>query len=109
MIDEIFADGVMAMHEHGYFDLGADTVDARDQDGIAHLGEAAAKEPSEAANFSKYFGAMGSFKKGGEARFDLISKVYVDSGTGIGFKAITHEGLIDWKVVLEGRACAKRF
>ena len=90
MIDQVFADGVVAVHEHGHLDLGADAIDAGDENGIAHLGKFGAEEAAKAADLAEDFRAMGALEKSRQAGLDLVSKVNINSGAGVGFQAITH-------------------
>ena len=54
------------------------------------LGKAALKKPAEAADFAQHLGPMRGLHDRAEARLDLVSKVNVDSGAGVGFQAVTH-------------------
>jgi hypothetical protein len=80
----------VAVHEHGHFEFGADAVDAGDENRIAHLGKTGAEEAPEAADFAEDFRAVGRFDEGGQAGFDFVSEINVNSGAGVGFQAVTH-------------------
>ena len=58
MIDEIGADGVVAIHGESDFQFGADAIDARDQHRFAHAGEVRRKQSAEAADLAENFGPV---------------------------------------------------
>ena len=54
MIHHVGADRVMLVHRERDFQLRANAIDARDQNGIAHCAEVRAKQTAKAADFSQY-------------------------------------------------------
>ena len=108
MVDEVLADGVVAVHQHGDLEFGADAVDAGDEHRVAHFGKMGAEKAAEAADFAEHFGAVGRFDEGGQAGLDLVAKVNVNSGAGIGFQAVAHDFFDQGKVCPRRSAECKR-
>ena len=85
MVDEVLADGVVAVHGEGDFELGADAVDAGDEDGLAVFFDIEGEEAAEAADLAEDFGAVGGGEELRERGFDAIAEVNVHSRAGISF------------------------
>ena len=64
MVDQVLADSVVAIHEHGDLQLGADAVDAGHENGLAHLGEPEAlKRPPKPPTLPSTSGRSADFSR----------------------------------------------
>ncbi len=106
MVDQVLADGVVLVHEHGHLQFGADAIDAGDKHRVLHPGKFRAEESAETSDFTEHFRTVGRFDEGRNAGLDLVTKINIDTGAGVSFQAITHE---DAQFLLEGGPSAKRF
>ncbi len=54
MVDQVGADGVMHAQGKRYFELGADPICARNQDGVGVFCDVQAEEAAETANIAQH-------------------------------------------------------
>ena len=85
MVDEVLADGVVAVHGEGELELGADAVGAGDEDGLAVFFDVEGEKAAEAADFAEDFGAMRGGEELRQRGFDAIAEVNVHTRAGISF------------------------
>ena len=79
MIDKILADGVVAVHGEGDFELGAHAVGAGDQDGLAEFFGVEGEQSAEAADFAQHLAAVGGGEQLGQGGFDPVAQVNIDA------------------------------
>ena len=85
VVDEIGANGVVAVHREGDFQFGADAIDARDQNRLAHPGKIRREKPAETADLAEHFRTMGLPNELVDAALQPIAQIDIHSGTGVGF------------------------
>jgi len=74
MVDQVLADGVVSVHEHGHLEFGAHAVDARDENGVAHPGKTGAEEAAKAADFAENFGRLADLTRAGRPALTLFPR-----------------------------------
>ena len=83
VIDEIGADGVVAIHHHRNLQLRSDAVRARNQHGFFHACEVAGKHSAEATDVGKHAGREGLARQIADAFLRGIGRVDIDAGVFI--------------------------
>ena len=85
MIDEVLADGVVAVQGEGDFQLGAHAVGAGDQDRLAEFLGVEGKQAAEAAHVAEHLAAAGGGEQAGQRGLDFVAQADVHAGGGISF------------------------
>ena len=85
MVDEVLADGVVAVHGEGELELGADAVGAGDEDGLAVFFDVEGEEAAEAADLAEDFRAVRGREELRQRGFDAIAEVNVHTRAGVSF------------------------
>jgi hypothetical protein len=80
----------MPVHGEGDFKLGADSIGAGNQHGLAEFFGIKRKEPAKTANLAQHFAAMGGSEQPGQVGFDPISQININPGGGVSF--LSHAG-----------------
>ncbi len=83
VVDEVFADGVVAVGHFGDLQFGADAVDAADQNGVLEFLELGLEEAAEAADGAEDLGPVGDADDFLDAALDAVAEVDVDSGLAV--------------------------
>ena len=83
VIHQVAADGVVQVHLEGEFQLGADAVDAGDEDGILEFLLVDLKQAAESANFAEYVLVERAMSQVLDALLGAIGSFYVDAGVGV--------------------------
>jgi hypothetical protein len=90
VIHEVGANRVMLVQRECNLQLRADSVDARDQDGIVHAAKVSSKKPAEASDFAEHLRSMCSPNEMLNAALEAIPQIDVHAGAGVGFLLFCH-------------------
>ena len=85
MVNQIRADGVMPVHREGDLQFGADAIDARDQDRLAHSGKVRREQAAEAADFPEHFRAVRALHARLDFALNQVAEIDVDPGARVAF------------------------
>ena len=94
VVHDIEADRVVLLHFRGDHELGADAVDAGDEDGFAVARETGLEESAEAADGGEHFGAAGGGETGLDAAEEFSCEVDVDAGFFVGGRSLHAAGVL---------------
>src|SRR5437762_4713254 len=84
MIHHVSADRVMLVHRERDFQLRANAIDARDQNGIAHCAEVRAKQTAEAADFSEHVRPVRLLNERLNAALEFVAKIDIYARRSVG-------------------------
>src|SRR4029077_10885460 len=90
MIHQIGTDGVVFVRGEGDFQFGSDAINARDEHRLPHSTKIRREQPTEPANFSQHLRAVRVADKGLNSTFELVAKVNINAGAGVGFLSLCH-------------------
>ena len=85
MVDEVLANGVMAVESEGELELGADSVGAGDEDGLAVFFHIEGEEAAEAAKLAEDLGTVRGGQELGEGGLDAVAEINVHTRASISF------------------------
>ena len=79
MIDEVFANRVMAIHRECDFQLGPDAVHGTDEHRISMAAGVESEQASEATDLTEHFAAVGGGEQPGQRAFDPVAEINVNA------------------------------
>ena len=103
VIDQVLADRVVLAHGEGELELGADAIDAGDEDGLLVFFGVEGEEAAEAADLAEDFAAVSGGEQLGEGGFDLVPKIDIHTG----FRVCFLTGHFSWRDSREIRRSVK--
>ena len=83
VVDEVGADRVVAVEREGNLQLRPNTVDAADQDRLAHSGEIRRKQAAEAADFAEHLRPVRLPNESVDAALQPIAEVHVNTSARV--------------------------
>ena len=85
MVDQIGANRVVALHRECDLQLRTDAIDTCDQHRFPHSGKVGCEQPTEAADFSENFRAVGFANAPVDAFFDDVPEINVHACARVSF------------------------
>ena len=83
MVDQVLADGVVAVQREGELELGADAIDAGNEDGLPVFANVQREEAAEPAHFAEHLRPMRRPEQAGQSGLDLVAQVDIDARAGV--------------------------
>ena len=83
MVDQVLADGVVAVHREGELELGADAIHAGDQHRLAVFAHVQREEAAEAADLAEHLGPMRGPRASRQGGLDPVAQVNIDARAGV--------------------------
>ncbi len=85
MIDQVLADGVVAVQGEGDFELGAHAVGAGDEDRLAEFLGVQREQAAKAADLAQHLAAAGGGEQPGQGGLDPVAQVNIDPRRRVSF------------------------
>ena len=83
MIDQVLADGVVAVQREGQLELGADAIHAGDQHRLPVFAHVQGEEAAEPADFAEHLGPMRRPEHSGQSGLDPVAQVNIHARAGV--------------------------
>jgi hypothetical protein len=90
MIDQIGAHGVMLVRRERDLQFGADAIYAGDEHRLPYSAKIRREQPAEPPDSSQHLRAVRFADKGLNSMFELVAKVNINAGAGVGFLSLCH-------------------
>ena len=85
VIDQVRADGVVPVHREGDLELGADAIDAGDEDRLAVAARVEREQAAETAHFAQHLAPVGRGEQLRQGRLHPVAQVNIHARRGVCF------------------------
>jgi hypothetical protein len=90
MIHQIGTDGVVFVRGEGDFQFSSHAIDAGDEHRLPHSAKIRREQSAEPPDSSQHLRAVRFADKGLNSTFELVAKVNINAGSGVGFLSLCH-------------------